>query len=201
MRWTREQTTGLILAGGRGARMGGVDKGLQVFAGRPLVAHAIERLGPQVATLAISANRNLDEYARFGVPVRPDDDATFAGPLAGLATALVRLQTDWLATVPVDGPAFPLDLVARLGAAVESAGEHYGSAVACTIEERRMRRHGVFALVHRSLAGPLADYLASGERRVESWLFAQATVDVVFDDAAWFINVNTSEELRALARD
>jgi molybdopterin-guanine dinucleotide biosynthesis protein A len=166
--------------------------------GRPLVVHAIERFAPQVATLAISANRNLDAYAGFGVLVRPDDDATFAGPLAGLATAFAHLTTDWLATVPCDSPVLPTDLVARLGAAVNAAGDACRAAVPCTIEGRKLRRHGVCALVHRSLGPALVAYLASGERRVEQWLLAQAVIDVVFDDGAAFANVNTPDELRAI---
>jgi molybdenum cofactor guanylyltransferase len=204
MDWSRDATTGLILAGGRGTRMGGVDKGLQPFDGRPLVAWAVERLAPQVASSTISANRNHDAYARYGVPVHADPDDAFAGPLAGFATAFAQLTTDWLATVPCDSPLFPTDLVARLGAGVVAAGEGYRAAVACTIDEadvrgpRRLRRHGVFALLHRTLAPSLAGYLAAGERRVEQWLLAQGTVDVVFDDRDAFVNVNTLDELRGL---
>jgi molybdenum cofactor guanylyltransferase len=198
MSWSRTGTTGLVLAGGRGSRMGGVDKGLQELGGRPLVAHAIERLAPQVATVVIAANRHLDDYARFGAAVRADDDASFAGPLAGLATAFAHLDTEWLVTVPCDSPLLPLDLVARLGAAVDAAGERYRAAVACTIEDRELLRHGVCALVHRSLGPSLFAYLAAGERRVERWLLAQAAVDVVFDDREAFVNVNTPDELRAV---
>ena len=110
----RDDITGLVLAGGRGSRMGGVDKGLQNFNGMPLVLSTLMRLQPQVAHVMINANRNLSDYESFGVPVWPDVIPDFAGPLAGFLTALEHCETSWLVTVPCDTPLFPDDLVARL---------------------------------------------------------------------------------------
>src|SRR5690606_11557876 len=106
--------TGLILAGGRGSRMGGIDKGLQNYQGMPMAMHALLRLSPQVGQAMVNANRNLGAYEAMGVPVWPDNLPDFAGPLAGLAVGLERCETPYLATVPCDCPRFPLDLVERL---------------------------------------------------------------------------------------
>src|ERR1700761_8879843 len=110
----QQKITGLVLAGGRGSRMGGVDKGLQLHLGTPLALHALNRLRPQVAGLMLNANRNLEVYEAMGAPVWPDEPADFAGPLAGMLAGLSHCPTPYLATVPCDSPDFPLDLVARL---------------------------------------------------------------------------------------
>src|SRR5262245_31021284 len=125
---SREVVSGLVLAGGRATRMGGGDQGLQLLEGEALVQHALRRLAPQVRPLMINANRNLETYAALGVPVWPDADADFAGPLAGFLAGLTHCETDWLATVPCDTPGFPLDLVERLRACVSDPG----TAVAVT---------------------------------------------------------------------
>ena len=106
--------TGLILAGGRGSRMGGVDKGLQNHLGMPLAMHALLRLGPQVGEIMINANRNLGAYEAMGVPVWPDTLPDYAGPLAGFLAGLEHCETPYLVTVPCDSPLFPDDLVQRL---------------------------------------------------------------------------------------
>src|SRR3954468_21586075 len=111
--------TGVILAGGRGSRMGGVDKGLQNFNGMPLALHTLMRLQPQVGHVLINANRNLGAYESFGVPVWPDVLADFAGPLAGFLAGLENCETPWLVTVPCDTPLFPADLVERLAQAAD----------------------------------------------------------------------------------
>ena len=192
----REGITGLVLAGGRGSRMGGVDKGLQTLDGLPLVQHALERLAPQVARLMINANRNLDAYGRFGIPVWPDADASFAGPLAGFLAGLQRCETEWLVTVPCDSPRFPLDLVARLASAVGDAS----LAVTVTASNSHRQRQPVFCLLRRAVQGDLADFLAQGGRKVEDWFGRNACVDVPFDDADAFFNANTIEELRQLGQ-
>ncbi|MGJ7506564.1 molybdenum cofactor guanylyltransferase MobA [Variovorax sp. GT1P44] len=192
-----ENVTGLVLAGGRGSRMGGVDKGLQTLEGKPLVAHALARLAPQVGALLINANRHLDRYAEFGVPTWPDADADFAGPLAGFLAGLAHCQTDWLVTVPCDTPRFPLDLVARLG-----AGRGSGRiAVAVTEEDGRRQRQPVFCLMHRSLHEDLADFLAGGGRKIDRWLDQVGCADVYFEEAGAFFNANTIDELRQLGTD
>ena len=116
-----EDITGLVLAGGRGSRMGGVDKGLQNHHGVPLALHALLRLAPQVGLTMINANRNLAAYESMGVPVWPDALADFAGPLAGFLAGLEHCDTPYLVTVPCDSPRFPEDLVARLASALEAS--------------------------------------------------------------------------------
>jgi len=187
-----EQITGLILAGGRASRMGGVDKGLQLLAGRPLVAHVLERLRPQVGPVLINANRHLDDYAAFGCSVVPDADASFSGPLAGLLAGLQQAQTEWLLSVPCDVPGLPLDLAARL-----SAGDA-DLALPVTADGRTQP---VFCLLRCSLADSLADYLSHGGRKVETWMLAQRHALVPFDqhgDGAAFFNANTLADLKIL---
>ena len=111
--------TGLVLAGGRGSRMGGVDKGLQPHLGVPLAAHALARLRPQVGSVMINANRNLAEYRAMGAPVWPDALPDYPGPLAGFLTGLEHCDTPFLVSVPCDSPHFPTDLVARLAQRLE----------------------------------------------------------------------------------
>ena len=186
--------TGLVLAGGRGSRMGGVDKGLQALAGVPLVQHAIRRLAPQVQGVALNANRHLDDYRALGLPVWPDADAGFAGPLAGFLAGLTACSTDWLVTVPCDTPNFPVDFVARLLDAVGSDS----MATIATEEGGRAQRQPVFCLMRRSLKDDLAGYLAEGGRKIERWQTRLGCVVVRFEEAQAFFNANTIEELRLL---
>ncbi len=190
----REQITGLVLAGGRGQRMGGVDKGLQLFDGKPLVQHAIERLAPQVGTLLVNANRNLEAYRAFGVPVVADTVPDFAGPLAGWLAGLEQCRTEWLVTVPCDSPRFPLDLVQQLANAVRSSGAEL--AMAETMEDGKPRTQPVFTILRTSLARSLAAYVRDGGRKIDRWSTMQGCACVRFDDAAAFFNVNTREELK-----
>lgn len=190
----REQITGLILAGGRGSRMGGVDKGLQTLDGEPLVQHALRRIAPQVGALMISANRHPEVYRGYGFPVLPDADAAYPGPLAGFLAGLIHCPTEWMVTVPCDTPLFPEDLVARLAAAAGDAR----AVVAVTEEAGERRRQSVFCLLRTDLRGDLAAYLAEGDRKIERWLERQGCVDVLFDDAGAFFNANTLDELRRL---
>ena len=193
--------TGLVLAGGRGQRMGGVDKGLQLFRGRPLAAHAIDRLAPQVHEILVSANRHVDRYAALAARVLVDDasDAleSYPGPLAGILAGLRAARTPWLAVVPCDAPFLPLDLVARLARAAAGA-DGRGAVVQRDHGDRDLRLEPVCCLLATSLSDDLAGYLASGRRKVEGWV-AQHAVPVLFDDAgddAAFANFNTLAELR-----
>jgi molybdenum cofactor guanylyltransferase len=191
--------TGLILAGGRGSRMGSVDKGLQLLRGEPMAAHVLRRLAPQVATLAINANQHLDSYARFGAPVWPDNLAGFAGPLAGLETGLRRCTTELLVTAPCDSPFLPPDLVRRLHEAMLAGDADL--ALAETEEAGddgvlRIQPQPVFALVKKSALPQLSDYLAGGGRRMDGWYPAITVARVRFDDAAAFRNINTLRELQ-----
>src|SRR5438270_2629092 len=137
------EVTGLVLAGGQGSRMGGVDKGLQPFRGKPMVAHVLERLAPQVGTILVNANRNADAYSAFGHRVIADEIEGFAGPLAGFERGLAHATTPLVVTVPCDSPFLPLDLVARLRRALD-AGEAQ-LAVAKTSDQA----HPVFSLMRR----------------------------------------------------
>ena len=186
----RADITGVILAGGRGRRMGGVDKGLQDLQGRPMVQWVLERLAPQVDSVLINANQNLPVYAGFGCPVLPDRIPNFAGPLAGLHAALAQAATPLVVTVPCDSPFLPADLVQRLHAAL--VADNAELAVACA----GGRAHRAFCLVRRELLPKLDAFLASGERKVGLWHAALKVVAVDFDDEAdAFNNINTAEEL------
>ncbi len=191
-----EHITGLILAGGRGSRMGGVDKGLQSHLGIPLALHAMQRLSPQVGAVMISANRHLDAYASFGVPVWADAMADHPGPLAGFLAGLEHCITPYLATVPCDTPNFPTDLVARLAAGLSAKDAQI--AVAATRDGDGLQVQPVFCLMACSLKDSLSDFIASGQRQVERWAALHLCATVVFDDAAAFINANTAQELHRL---
>ena len=185
--------TGVVLAGGQGSRMGGVDKGLQPFRGRPMVAHAVERLAPQVDELLINANRNPEAYQRFGHRVIADEIEGFAGPLAGFERGLAHASGDLVVTVPCDSPFLPADLVARLRAALEREGADL--AVAKTGDQA----HPVFSLMKRDVHESLRQFLSSGQRKIDKWYAALRVVEVAFDDEAdAFLNINTREELASL---
>jgi len=190
--------TGLVLAGGRGSRMGGVDKGLQNHQGLPLALQAMLRLQPQVGPLIINANRNLAAYEAMGVPVWPDPLADYPGPLAGLLAGLEHCETPYLVTVPCDTPNFPTDLVARLAAALHAASAEI--AMAAAPEDGVLRKQPVFLLLKAGLLESLVAALHEGERKVERWTARHACVSVPFDDAAAFFNANTLEELARLQR-
>lgn len=196
---TASDITGLILAGGRGSRMGHVDKGLQTFRGQPMAAHVLARLAPQVASVAINANQNLDTYAALGAPVWPDDLTGFEGPLAGLETGLRRCTTPLLVTAPCDSPFLPTDLVARLASALMN--EDADLALAETEEADdsgalRIQPHPVFALVKAAALPHLSAYLAGGGRRMDGWYDRIKVVRLRFDDASAFRNINTLRELQ-----
>ena len=192
-----QDITGLILCGGRGTRMGGVDKGLQNHHGMPLALHALMRLQPQVGPVIINANRNLSAYESMGVPVWPDPMADYPGPLAGWMAGLEHCETPYLLTVPCDSPNFPLDLAARLSAAL--AADDADIAMACTLEEGRQQVQPVFCLLKSGLIESLGEYLNAGERKIDGWTALHHCVPVVFDDAAAFANANTLIELQRLA--
>jgi molybdopterin-guanine dinucleotide biosynthesis protein A len=193
-----DDITGLVLAGGRGSRMGGVDKGLQNHKGVPLALHALLRLQPQVGSLMINANRNLGAYEAMGVPVWPDTEGDFPGPLAGMLVGLERCETPYLATVPCDTPNFPPDLVPRLADALDA--EQAELAMAATREAGEVVRQPVFCLLKAELLESLLAYLRRGERKIDRWTAQHRVAIVVFDDASAFDNANTPEELQRLQR-
>jgi molybdopterin-guanine dinucleotide biosynthesis protein A len=195
----RSDITGIVLAGGRGSRMGGVEKGLQWYAGKPLALHAIERLRPQVGPLLISANRHADLYADLGAPVVADAADGHAGPLAGFLAGLNSCETPYLATVPCDAPRFPTDLVAKLAQALV-AGDADLAIAAAPGPGGKLRPQPVFCLMRASLRGKLAAFLARGEGKVGLWAALQRCAAVNFDDAEAFVNINTGQDLDRLQR-
>ena len=197
--------TGLLLAGGRGSRMGGVDKGLQHFNGEALAMHAVRRLEPQVGTVMINANRSFADYAAFGVPVWADSLADYPGPLAGFLTGLEHCATPYLLTVPCDTPHFPLDLAARLAVALAADDAEIAMASAPETEGDAapvLRPQPVFCLLRTSLRESLLRFTEAGGRKIQAWTARHRTVLVPFDrpgdapDA--FFNANTLAELQAL---
>ena len=199
--------TGMVLAGGRGLRMGGLDKGLQPFGGKPLALHALERLRTSggVGTLAVNANRHRSVYEAFGVPVWPDADADYGGPLAGFLTGLHHCQTPYLLTVPCDTPLFPLDLAQRLAQALAEQGADIALASAPEPDangQPQMRVQPVFCLMRTGLLPSLSAFIATGGRKVRVWTAQHPTALVGFDQAAdtseGFANANTLAELQQL---
>ena len=204
----KHNTTGWVLAGGKGLRMGGVDKGMQLFRGRPLVEHAIERLTPQVDTVCINANRHTSDYESFGLPVFADETSTGHGPLSGFLCGLAHCNTDWLVTVPCDSPFFPLDLVAGLS---HQAAEN--RSLLCMAASRHAKANAdqpwllqpVFCLMHRSLRDSLQMFLENGGHKITDWALHQTGASTcVFENTADgvdpFANANTLLELQALQR-
>lgn len=188
----RDDISGVILAGGRGTRLGGEDKGLVHVADRPMIAYVLERFKPQVGPLFINANRNAARYREFGYPVIEDSAGDFAGPLAGIGAALERCETNYLATAPCDSPFLPEDFVARLAAGLASAKAEIAVAACGGHAEP------VFALIATRLAASLSRYLAGGERKIMSWYRQQKLLEIDFGaDNSPFTNVNSSADLAA----
>ncbi|MEZ5729148.1 MAG: molybdenum cofactor guanylyltransferase MobA [Burkholderiaceae bacterium] len=159
-----------------------------------MLAWALDRLSPQVGEVLINANQHLERYARFGHPVVPDAISGFVGPLAGLHAALNAADTEWVVTVPCDSPFLPADLVERLAASAAS------SRAEIAVAKADGRLQPVFALVSTALLPDLADYLANEGRKIDRWFSTRRCVEVEFDDASGFVNINTQEELRRHAQ-
>lgn len=201
--------TAMVLAGGRGTRMGGADKGLQNFNGTPLALHTLIRLnlqsgGPLGGTM-INANRNLAAYESFGAPVWPDVIDDFAGPLAGMLTGLERCETPLLMTVPCDTPLFPLDMVERLLDALQREDADIAMVAAPEADKdgvAKTRAQPVFSLLKIELMESLADFTRQGGRKIDAWTALHKTVLVPFDlpgdDARAFFNANSLAELQSL---
>jgi molybdopterin-guanine dinucleotide biosynthesis protein A len=191
----RETITGVVLAGGRARRMGGLDKGLTPFFGRPLVEWVMDALAPQVSGLIINANRNREIYAAYGHPVIVDDIAGFQGPLAGFASAMAAARTPWIATVPCDGPFPAPDLVTRLCQAL--TGQEAEIAVATDGE----RMQPVYALIPVALAPGLRAFLQSGERKIDRWYAGhRVALADLGDRPDAFANINSEADAQRLER-
>ncbi|MFZ6820232.1 molybdenum cofactor guanylyltransferase MobA [Undibacterium sp. Ji22W] len=193
----KEQISGLILAGGRGMRMGQVNKGLQNFQGGMMVSHVLHRLSPQVAQVSINVNQDADQYKLFNCPLIADAIPDYAGPLAGLHAGLLQCSTPYLVTAPCDSPFLPLDLVKRLAHALDQQKGQL--AVAVTPENLHgnivWQQQPVFCLVQASLTNDLERFLLKGGRKISDWYAHLQVVEVTFDDALSFRNINTRDEL------
>ena len=187
---TKDSITGLILAGGKARRMGGVDKGLLTFKGEAMISHVIKRLNPQVSKVLINANREIANYQRFGFAVVQDEIADFAGPLAGLHAGMKATETEFLLSVPCDSPLLADDLATRL---MNTLIKHHADIA---VAKTGAQQHPVFCLCRTNLAQDIEDYLKAGGRKVDEWQKKHAYVEVSFDDeSSAFTNINTPEEL------
>ena len=189
--------TGLILAGGRAQRMGGIDKGLIPFHGKPLIESAIAKLKPQVQTIVINANRNITKYATYGYPVVMDETPDFSGPLAGFSVGLKACKTPYLLTSPCDSPLLPNNLAELLAAEMES-GDFQLVYVSSKEADGKVWAQPVFCLMRSNLESSLNQFLQKGDLKIDHWFKELRTSTVVFDDPLVFANVNTPEELKKL---
>ena len=194
-----EYITGLILAGGRAQRMGGIDKGLIPFHGKPLIESAISRLKPQVSTILINANRSITKYSHYGYPVLMDETPDFSGPLAGFAVGLKHCKTPYLLTSPCDSPLFPTDLAEKM--AIELEGNHLELVFASSKEDDgKIWSQPVFCLMKSNLQDSLHAFLSKGDLKIDRWFKELRSGTVVFEHSQAFANVNTPEELAALEK-
>jgi len=192
-----DQITGLILAGGRAQRMGGIDKGLIPFHGKPLIESAITRLQHQVSSIIINANRNITKYAAYGYPVMMDETPDFSGPLAGFLAGLKVCQTPFLLASPCDSPLLPIDLASQL--VKEMVAGDYQLVYASSKEaDGKIWAQPVFCLMQANLQASLESFLQKGDLKIDRWFKELRSSTVVFDDAQAFANVNTPEELKNL---
>jgi molybdopterin-guanine dinucleotide biosynthesis protein A len=186
----KNNITAVVLAGGRGRRLGGQDKGLVDLDGKPLIEHILELVTPQVSAVIINANRNQQVYADLGHPVISDNMADYQGPLAGFAVALAACNTDYIMTLPCDGPYVPVDLVSRLSAAMKDND----AELAVAYDGQRMQP--VYALIPRSLLGSLQEFLDAGDRKIDLWYARHNTALADFSDVIdTFFNINTEDDL------
>lgn len=196
---TSEHITGLILAGGRAQRMGGIDKGLIPFHGKPLIESAISRLKPQVSTILINANRSITKYAHYGYPVLMDETPDFSGPLAGFAVGLKHCKTPYLLTSPCDSPLLPDDLAEKMAAELENNNLELVFA-SSKEEDGKIWAQPVFCLMKSYLQDSLDSFLSKGDLKIDRWFKELRSGTVVFENPQAFANVNTPEELAVLEK-
>jgi molybdopterin-guanine dinucleotide biosynthesis protein A len=194
-----EYITGLILAGGRAQRMGGIDKGLIPFHGKPLIESAISRLKPQVSTILINANRSITKYSHYGYPVLMDETPDFSGPLAGFSVGLKHCKTPYLLTSPCDSPLLPTDLAEKMAHQLEDDDLELVFA-SSKEDDGKTWSQPVFCLMKSNLQDSLNAFLSRGDLKIDRWFKELRSATVVFDNAQAFANVNTPEELAALEK-
>ena len=193
----KDQITGLILAGGRAQRMGGIDKGLIPFHGKPLIESAITRLKTQVGPILINANRNITKYASYGFPVLMDETTDFSGPLAGFSVGLKNCITPYLLTSPCDSPLLPIDLAEKMMVEIKSG--KFDLVYASTKDANgKIWAQPVFCLMRSTLKDSLTSFLGTGNLKIDRWFLNLRSSTVLFEDEQAFANINTPEELRAL---
>lgn len=196
MAFDKTSITGIVLAGGRARRMGGIDKGLIPLCGRTMIEHVLDRLVDQVGAVIVNANRNIDTYAAMGYPVVPDRDDSYAGPLAGMSSGLHAAGSSYCVTLPCDSPLIGADVAQRLHAALAAAGAEI--AVAHDGE----RAHPVVNIMETRLAASIDGFLDAGERKIDRWFDRHHWVYADFSDRPeYFINVNTEDERQAVERE
>ena len=195
----RSEITGLLLAGGRAQRMGGIDKGLVPFQGKPLIEHAIHRLAPQVSGLLINANRNQDIYSHYGYPIVADESQDFAGPLAGYLVGLKACDTPYMVTAPCDSPLFPTDLVVALADRLEKQDANIAYA-SSQDSAGKVWAQPVFCLMKRDVLHSLEQFLADGQRKIDRWFASHDACTTIFTNESAFANANTPEELAQLEK-
>lgn len=183
-----KNTGAIFLSGGRGSRLGGIEKGLVPLVGRPLIQWVIERISPQVSKCVISANHQIEAYRALGYPVVADTLPDQPGPLAGILAAAAAIPSEWLLVVPCDTPFLPLDLVSQLADATRD-GQHLARATDT--------KHAHYAIMrlHRRLLPDMAAFLASGQRSVQRWQARHPCAEACFPDPEAFANLNTLEDL------
>jgi len=185
--------TVVILAGGRGSRLGGQDKGLLEWQGKPFIEHILQSIAPVAKNIMINANRNAEVYQQYGYPVISDDIDDYAGPLAGMLAALRSAKTEYVMTVPCDAPSTTPAMIDQFCDVHEK--QHQKLYVAGTDDGLQP----VYAMIHTSLIENLAQYLADGHRKTQGWLKDNDAVVIHFDQQVTsFLNINTEDEFRAL---
>ncbi len=184
------QITGVILAGGMGRRMNGVDKGLVLLNGRQMISYVIETLKPHVHEVVVNANRNIDQYQQFGATVVADSTEGYQGPLAGVEAGIAQAKTPWIYTCPCDSPLQSALLLPHMWQQIKNTDATIGVAF------DGERTHPVFSLLQVSLLGSLRSYLAGGDRKIDRWFEQHKLLTIDCSKyAASFVNINTEEEL------
>jgi molybdenum cofactor guanylyltransferase len=189
----KKNITAVILAGGKGRRLEGQDKGLVIYKGKALIQHVIERIQSQVGDIVINANRNQETYASYGYPMISDEMGDFQGPLAGFATAMKMVQTDYIVTLPCDGPSLPLDLVSRMLSKLNTLDD-VSDAIAVAHDGEWLQP--VHALIPIALIDSLEAFLANGDRKIDLWYAKHNLILVDFSNQPnAFFNINKKEQL------